>query len=205
MKAQRATTVLSIVGGGALGALAALYGSGSRFETRLPARPLATNDDRGHAESPLTESETAEPEATAVVVATASAALPVAEPDAKDGAVPDAWGEIPEDLESLSQGDAEAFCGMRSVPRACLTAARAHDSSDPVKAREFRLLALSLFIEQCTARDPEACYQLATLYDQGVAVPENTESPTVLRTRARELCAERATPFCTRLAAGQVK
>jgi hypothetical protein len=184
------TTVLSIVAGAALGAFAAVL-------AKAPALPP---------EPPRAVASRPEPPASPTTALRAppapSNAPPPATPEASP-APPAPSLEVPE----ISLARAEQGCA-RHAPRDCLAAAKRYASGrdgppKQDKARLYRVLAASMLIERCTARDPEACNDLSELYAGGIGVPTNAETAAALTARAKELCAGRETPFCSAFDAGE--
>jgi TPR repeat protein len=60
-------------------------------------------------------------------------------------------------------------------------------------------LAVSQWSAACTARDAEACSELANLHERGIGVPPSAEQAKALRERARDLCKQKPSAFCDTL------
>ena len=192
---RRGITIIAIVAGGAIGAVAALVGA-----HRPDPPPLSTSTSEP---GWPTGSEPARPPSAEPPVGPTPSAAPTPSPSAEPGLE---LGTTRNELDALTVTELERGCGRRA-PRACLAAGRAYDlgrgvAGDAGKSRLYRALAVSLFDEQCMARDAEACHSLATLYEAGQGVTRSDATATLLRARATEICAGRATDFCDRLRAG---
>jgi hypothetical protein len=84
----------------------------------------------------------------------------------------------------------------RSSPEDCERAAFGLESGklgtkDAVRARSLRRIALTLYVKQCETGRALACARLAEMYEVGDIVQANPRNAQALRTRVRELCAQR--------------
>jgi TPR repeat protein len=91
----------------------------------------------------------------------------------------------------------------------CIRAADGYEHGvvprDEERITRHRKVGLTLYVHQCGALDPVACYQLSRLYFDGDIVEKNVPNAQALVKRAVELCQTRTTPACTALkqSAGQ--
>lgn len=99
---------------------------------------------------------------------------------------------------SIDPRSAELECS-RGVSRMCLLAAVAERDKDAGHARLLENLAVSQWSATCTARDPEACHELAKLHERGIGVPVSAEQAKALRERTRDLCKQKPSAFCDTL------
>lgn len=97
---------------------------------------------------------------------------------------------------------AEVNCDAR-VADDCIRAADGYEhgvvARDEERITRHRKVGLTLYVHQCDAFDPAACYQLSRLYADGDIVEKNAAASEALVKRARELCQTRNMPFCTAL------
>lgn len=171
---KKSGTNLAIIAGAAIGAVGAL----------LAGKPKA---DRPQA---------------ATSSATASAVVPVALPPPVASSAPvwnaDEGNPMLSDA-SIDPAQAELECA-RGVSKMCLAAAVAGQERDAGRARVFENLAVSQWSAACTARDAEACQELANLHERGIGVPPSAERAKGLRERARDLCKQKpSASFCSTL------
>lgn len=93
---------------------------------------------------------------------------------------------------------AELDCA-RGVTKMCLAGAAALRDGDAGRGRVLENLAVSQWSAACTARDAEACFELANLHERGIGVAPSADGAKALRERARDLCKQKPSVFCDTL------
>jgi hypothetical protein len=169
------TTNLAIIVGAAIGAVGALLAGRPKPE-RPSAAPTAT-----HAS------------------ATAPAQPSVAPPAASSAPVWNADEGSPELTDAAIDPRAAELDCSRGVARMCLIAAVSERERDAGHARLLENLAVSGWTSACTARNAEACHELAKLHERGIGVPVSAEQAKALRERTQDLCRQKPSAFCDTL------
>jgi hypothetical protein len=169
------TTVVAIVAGTALGAWAALMARGPTQDAPAPA---ASDELEAVSKSPSSAARR-EPAAREALLRTPERAPQRPSPSG----APPAAGSI--EVPDVPLPRAELGCARR-VARQCLAAAEHYDpdgdaGADAEKAHTYRVMAVSILNERCSARDPEACSDVSELYAGGIGVPANAETAQALR------------------------
>ncbi len=198
MPSARGPTTIAIAAGAAIGALAALLAKGPAQPAPSPAIP-----------TPLPPTASPSELATAPALPSgappASATVAIATPEAGPPEAGTAGAELEPKLDDVPAAQAELGCARR-VPRSCLSAAAAYADGrgvgrDAAKARLYRSLAVSMYDAECTARDPEACRELAAIYASKIVAVPYPGAPEALLARTRELCQGKTSGFCGELGA----
>jgi hypothetical protein len=174
MASQSGTTNLAIVAGAALGAVAALFAGRPKPDAPRSVTSVAVPEAPVPAASPAPA---------------ASASFEVWNADEDDPKITDA---------AIDPRAAELECS-RGVARQCLLMATASEVVDAGRARLFENIAVAQWNQACTARDPEACHELAKLHERGIGVPVSAAHAKALRERTQELCRQKPSPFCNTL------
>ncbi len=202
---MRTMSWLSIVVGGAAGAVAALAAAPDLPES-VPAEPVPALPPVAAKPEPAAITAVAVTSAAAVrsaaprVTATVSAAPAVSVASSS----PAATSEAPRASTAAQVTRFEVDCQEKKDPVACRGAARAYEeggavTADPTKVRLFRKIELTFLVKQCESQVAQACARLAERYDAGDGVAKNPKNAEVLRQRAKELCAIKAGPGCEQL------
>lgn len=175
MVSRSGTTNLAIVGGALLGVVGALFAGKPK-----PERPKPVVVAK--ASAPITPPPSATP-------APAASSAEVFNADEGNPMLSDA---------AVDPRQAELDCA-RGVTRMCLAGAAALREADAGQGRVLENLAVAQWSAACTARDAEACQELANLHERGIGVPPSAERAKGLRERARDLCKQKPSAFCDTL------
>jgi hypothetical protein len=197
------SSLLAIVGGALLGAVAALVGPGGGGSAPPPGdhepfRPVATRSRMVTAPSAVASAA----RSPAAPSAAPSALAPVASSSSPRPGLPE-WEREPLQDSPESRRSTELSCA-RGNAMDCMRVGVAYYYGRGMapKEKEGKLFlgrARKLLVVSCEKRNPTSCLALAHIHTEGIGVPKNPTNAAALLDLARTFCKVNPAPACDEL------